>query len=80
MTKKTDGKLKILYVKDILEQDLKDGQTISMRELLWKLSERGISAERKSVSDDLRLLKQYGLPIVCIRRGKATVYTLKKSL
>ena len=80
MAKKTDGKLKILYVKDILEHDLGDGQTISMRELLLKLSERGVSAERKSVSDDLRLLKKYGLPIVCIRRGKATVYTLKKTL
>ncbi|MBQ2201469.1 MAG: hypothetical protein II412_02760 [Clostridia bacterium] len=79
MAKRTDGKLKILYVKDILEQDLADGQTITMRELLWKLSERGIPAERKSVSDDLRLLRQYGLPIVCIRRGKATVYTLKKT-
>jgi hypothetical protein len=79
MAKRTDGKLKILYIKDILEQDLADGQTITMRELLWKLSERGIPAERKSVSDDLRLLRQYGLPIVCIRRGKATVYTLKKT-
>lgn len=79
MAKKTDSKLKILYVKDILERDLGDGQTISMRELLLKLSERGVSAERKSVSDDLRLLQKYGLPIVCIRRGKATVYTLKKT-
>ncbi len=79
MAKKTDGKLKILYVKDILEQDLERGQTISMREILGKLAERGVPAERKSVSDDLRLLRQYGLPIVCIRRGKATVYTLKKS-
>lgn len=79
MAKKTNGKLKILYVKDILEHDLMNGQSISMREILLKLSERGISAERKSVSDDLRLLKQYGLPVHCIRRGKATVYTLKKT-
>ena len=79
MAKKTDGKLKILYVKDILERDLERGQTISMREILGKLSERGVSAERKSVSDDLRLLRQYGLPVVCIRRGKATVYTMKKT-
>ena len=78
MAKKTNGKLKILYVKDILER-LGEGQTVSMREILVKLSERGISAERKSVSDDLKLLRRYGLPVVCIRRGKATVYTLKKS-
>ena len=78
MAKKTDGKLKILYVKDILEH-LGEGKTVSMREILVKLSERGIPAERKSVSDDLKLLRKYGLPVVCIRRGKATVYTLKKT-
>lgn len=79
MAKKTDGKLKILYVKDILERELSEGQTITMRELLWRLSERGVPAERKSVADDLRLLRQYGLPVVCIRRGRATAYSLKKS-
>ena len=78
MAKKTDGKLKILYVKDILEH-LGEGKTVSMREIIVKLSERGIPAERKSVSDDLKLLRKYGLPVVCIRRGKATVYTLKKT-
>ena len=79
MAKKTDGKLKILYVKDILERELPEGRTITMREILLKLSERGMPAERKSVADDLKLLRRYGLPVQCIRRGKATVYTLKKT-
>ena len=79
MAKKTDGKLKILYVKDILERELPEGKAITMRELLLKLSERGVSAERKSVSDDLRLLRQYGLPVICLRRGRATSYLLKKT-
>ena len=79
MAKQPDGKLKILYVKDILEQTQQEGRVITMRELLLKLSERGMPAERKSVSDDLRLLKQYGLPVVCIRRGRRTAYSLKKT-
>ena len=79
MAKKANGKLKILYVKDILEQASGEGRTITMRELLWKLSERGMSAERKSVSDDIRLLRQYGLPVVCIRRGRQTAYSLKNT-
>ena len=79
MAKRTDGKLKILYVKDILEHELPRGQSITMRELLIRLSEHGVSAERKSVSDDLRLLRQYGLPVVCIRRGRSTAYSLKKT-
>ena len=79
MAKSTDGKLKILYVKDILEQAQQNGRTVTMREIIAHLSAHGIPAERKSVSDDMRLLKQYGLPIVCLQRGRATVYSLKKS-
>ena len=79
MAKKPNGKLKILYVKEILEQTYASGRPVSMRELLERLSERGIPSERKSVSDDIRLLKEYGLPVVCLHRGKATVYLLKKT-
>lgn len=75
MAKQTDGKLKILYVKDILEQ----GRAVSMREILEQLAARGIAAERKSVADDLRLLREYGLPVLCLRRGRATTYLLEKS-
>ncbi len=76
MARRVDGKLKILYVKDILERA---GHAVTMREMLERLSERGMSAERKSVSDDIRLLRQYGLPVVVIRRGRFTAYSLKKS-
>ncbi|MBQ6332365.1 MAG: hypothetical protein IJI34_06285 [Clostridia bacterium] len=79
MAKRTDGKLKILYVKDFLEQARENGRTVTMREIIAHLSAHGIPAERKSVSDDMRLLRQYGLPVVCIRRGRATVYSLKKT-
>ena len=79
MAKKTDGKLKILYVKDILEREIPEGKAITMREILQKLSERGMPAERKSVADDLKLLARYGLPIRCLKRGRATAYSLKKT-
>ncbi len=79
MPRQTGGKLKILYVRDILEQAHREGRTITMREIIERLQTRGITAERKSVADDLRLLRQYGLPVLCIRRGRATAYTLEKS-
>ena len=75
MAKQTDGKLKILYVKDILEQ----GRAVTMREILEQLAARGIAAERKSVADDIRLLTAYGLPVRCIRRGRASAYSLEKN-
>ena len=75
MTKKSDHKLKILYVKDILEER----RTVTMRDILERLNEFGIPAERKSVSDDLRLLRAYGLPVMKKRLGRSTAYFLKKS-
>jgi hypothetical protein len=77
MAKQANGKVKILYVKEILERSA--GRPISMRELLERLSERVVTAERKSVSDDIRLLRQYGLPVAVIRRGRFTVYSLKNT-
>lgn len=73
MAKQAQTKLKILYVKEILEEQ----RTVTMREILERLSDRGIRAERKSVADDLRLLKSYGLPILKTRCGRATGYFLK---
>lgn len=79
MAKKNNAKLKILYVRDILEAHAESKRAVTMREILEQLYERGIPAERKSVSDDLRLLAVYGLPIGKTRCGRATGYFLKKS-
>lgn len=73
MAKNSHAKLKILYIKDLLEEQ----RAVTMREILECLNDRGISAERKSVSDDLRLLRVYGLPVAKTRRGRATAYFLK---
>ena len=78
MERKANAKLKILYVKDILEAHATRSHAITMRELLALLYERGVPAERKSVSDDLRLLQQYGLPVRKKRCGRATGYFLEK--
>ena len=37
MAKTTDGKLKILYVKDILEQTLQSGRAVSMRQAIKQI-------------------------------------------
>ena len=79
MAKKMHAKLKILYVKDILEEHTDRSCALTMRELLEQLYERGIPAERKSVSDDLRLLTLYGLPVGKKRCGRATGYFLEKN-
>ncbi|MBQ6076625.1 MAG: hypothetical protein IJK12_06310 [Clostridia bacterium] len=78
MARQKYGKLKILYVKDILERETQNGRSLSMRELIERLNERGILAERKSVGDDLAALREYGLPIACRRSGRTCRYFLKQ--
>ena len=68
------GKLKILYLKDILEQA---DRALSMHELIERLNALGIAAERKSVSSDLDALCVYGLPIERERSGRVSRYFLR---
>ena len=79
MAKQTNGKLKILYVKDILECEARSGRAISMRELIDRLNEFGIVAERKSVGNDLNALRAYGVPIERRRTGRGRVYYIRQS-
>ncbi len=79
MARLKNGKLKILYVKDILERETKNGRTLSMRELIERLNERGIPAERKSVGDDLRALQEYGVPIERTRDGRTSTYSIRQT-
>ena len=79
MARQINGKLKILYVKDILEQEARNGRALSMRELIERLNERGIPAERKSVSSDLEALRAYGVPIEKTRVGRGSAYSIRQS-
>ena len=57
------SKLKILELKDILEQESDIDHYLSMEQILEKLEARGITAERKSVYSDLKTLEQFGCDI-----------------
>ena len=79
MARQINGKLKILYVKDILEQEARHGRALTMRELIERLNERGVAAERKSVSSDLEALRVYGIPIEKTRVGRVSAYSIRQS-
>ena len=79
MARSANQKRKLLYVMKLLLERSDEKHPISMPEILSALAAQDISAERKSVSDDIRLLRQYGLPVVCIRRGRQTAYSLKNT-
>ena len=58
-----NGKLKILYLLDIMKKTDKD-HPINTPQILSKLSERGIKAERKAISRDLDALTEAGYRVV----------------
>lgn len=66
-------KLKIMYIAKILLENTDEEHTITVAEIIEKLSKFGISAERKSVYDDLEYLQTFGLDI-CSNRTKTTNY------
>lgn len=59
----TVKKAKILYVLKILREQTDDTNGISLPEILVQLEKNGITAERKSVYDDINILIEFGFPI-----------------
>ena len=70
-----EKKCKLLYLLDYLTRETDEDHVATMGDLLSYLDRCGISAERKSVYDDLHLLQNYGLDIQTTR-GKSFGYYL----
>ena len=74
MAKSYNQKGKILYLERILQSTGED-HTASMQEILDELTEQGITAERKSIYDDMEVLRLFGMDIR-YKRGKSGGYYL----
>lgn len=74
MARSQNQKLKILYLMDFLLRESDENHPVSVRQMIAHLESRGISAERKSIYDDLEALRFYGLDIVQSGEGKAAGY------
>ncbi len=58
------GKLRLLYVLDILKKYSDEQNPLNSADIMDKLSLSGITAERKALYDDISLLEQYGCDII----------------
>jgi hypothetical protein len=63
----------------MLEGKIDEENTMSINEMIADLDRYGISAERKSIYDDLETLKHYGLDIAS-RKSKTTEYFVASRL
>ena len=64
MAKSSNQKLKLLYIMRFLLNKSDEEHPVSIADIIAELSRYGISAERKSLYDDIEALTVYGLDIV----------------
>ena len=68
-------KLKLLYLARFLQEETDEQHPKTLQDMLSYLAAHGITAERKSVYDDLELLSLYGMDVQAVR-GKTYGYFL----
>jgi predicted DNA-binding transcriptional regulator YafY len=73
MAKSSNQKLKLLYLLKMLNEKTDEENTMTINDMIAELERYGITAERKSIYDDLEALRQYGLDIAT-RKSKTTDY------
>lgn len=64
MANRGNGKLRLLYVLDILKSHSDEENPLNSQDIIEKLKKCGITAERKSIYDDISLLEVYGADII----------------
>lgn len=77
MAKAFNQKAKILYLLQLLTTQTDESHVLNMQEILVALEEKGIRAERKSVYDDMDVLRHFGYDI-CFRKGQPSGYYIGK--
>lgn len=73
MPKGANQKIKILYLMKILLERTDEDHGLTLEEISAALAERGVEAERKTLYDDLDVLRVFGLDIEK-RKGKTVRY------
>ena len=74
MPKSQNQKLKILYVMDFLLRESDEGHPVTVTQIIAALARQGISAEHRSVLEDLDALRTYGLDIVKTGANRYAAY------
>lgn len=64
MAGQQSGKIRILYVLDILKRYSDEDNPLNAMDIIGKLSEFSVNAERKAIYDDIATLEDYGLDVI----------------
>lgn len=74
MAKSSNQKLKLLYLLRYLMQHSDESHPVSMAQIIEELARNGISAERKSIYDDVEALRLFGVDIVQLKGKNGGYY------
>lgn len=74
MAKSANQKLKLLYLLRFLMQNSDEAHPLSMAQIIEELANNGISAERKSIYDDIEALRLFGIDIVQLKGKNGGYY------
>lgn len=74
MPKGSNQKLKLIYLMKIMLERTDDTHSLTMSEILKALEAYDISAERKSIYDDLETISRFGVEIISEKCGKTCQY------
>ncbi len=78
MPKGTNQKLKLYYLSRIMTEKTDDEHALTMPEIQRHLEEYGITADRKSIYDDLEALRVLGIDVIGEKDGRSYVYHVGK--
>ena len=67
MAKSSNQKLKLLYLSQILQKRTDEEHGLTVQQMIEALAEYGVSAERKSIYDDLEALRLFGMDIMSVQ-------------
>ncbi len=74
MARSTNQKLKPLYLLQYLLRQSDEAHPVTVADMIEELAKHGISAERKSVYDDLEALHSFGVDVVQLRGRQPGYY------
>ena len=77
MSKKANQKAKLLYLQQILLEETDEKHVLTVQQLIERLAELEIPAERKSLYDDIATLQAFGLDVIATRSRLFTLSELQ---
>ncbi len=78
MAKSSNQKLKILYLMKIFLEKTDAEHSLTLAEIIDELARYDISAERKSLYDDIETLRTYGMDIETVRDTRVRYYVASR--